>query len=117
MAEDCHADPLAKTPPTDEQACIRIVRLVVWGMYCPNCGTRIHRSLVAVEGVIEVHVDHTVGMVEVAFNSDLTNISALIDAVVRAGGDGRHTFGATVSHTPLSGMCQRLQNWRQRYVH
>ena len=114
MDEDGHADPPEKTQPTDEQACIRITRLVVWGMYCPNCATRIHRCLVALNGVIEAQVDHTVGMVEVAFNSDLTNISALINAVVRAGGDGRHTFGATVSHTPLSGRCQRVQNWPGR---
>jgi copper chaperone CopZ len=116
MDEDGHADPPEKTQPTDEQAGIRIARLVVWGMYCPNCGTRIHSSLLAVKGVLEVHVDHTVGMVEAAFNSDLTNIPALIDAVVRAGGDGRHTFGATISHTPLSGMCQRVQNWLGRHA-
>ncbi len=114
MDEDGHADLPEETPLTNEHECIRITRLVVWGMYCPNCATRIHRSLVAVEGVIEVHVDHTVGMAEVVFNSNLTAIPALIDAVVRAGGDGRHTFGATISHTPLSGMCQRVQNWLQR---
>jgi copper chaperone CopZ len=107
MDEGCHADPPEETSLANEQACIRIARLVVWGMYCPNCGTRIHSRLIAVNGVIEVRVDHTVGMVEVVFDSRLTNISALIDAVVRAGGDGRHTFGATVSHIPLSGMCHQ----------
>lgn len=117
MEEDCHAAPPERIPPTDEQACIRIVRLVVWGMYCPGCGTRIHGRLVAVKGVLEVQVDHTIGMVEVAFNSDLTNISALINAVVRAGGDGRHTFGATVSQTPLPDRCQRVQNWRHGNIH
>jgi hypothetical protein len=64
MDEDCHADPPEKTPPTDEQACIRMTRLVVWGMYCPGCGTRIHRRLVAVKGVLEVYVDHAVIMNE-----------------------------------------------------
>ncbi|CAG0984441.1 hypothetical protein ANRL4_02079 [Anaerolineae bacterium] len=116
MQEDCHSDPPKKSPPTDEQACIRITRLVVWGMYCPGCGARIHSYLVAVQGVLEVHVDHTVGMVEVAFNSHLTNISALINAVVRAGGDGQHTFGAAVSQTLLPGRCQGIQNWHQRNV-
>jgi copper chaperone CopZ len=115
MDEDCHADPPEKTPPTDEQACIRMTRLVVWGMYCPGCGTRIHRRLVAVKGVLEVYVDHAVGMVEVVFNSNLTTTAALVDAVVRAGGDGRHTFGATVSNTLLSGTC--LQNWQQKNIH
>jgi copper chaperone CopZ len=107
MDEDCHADPPEKAPPTDEQACIRITRLVVWGMYCPGCGTRIHGRLVAVKGVLEVYVDHAVGMVEVVFNSNLTTTAALIEAVVRAGGDGRHTFGATVSDILPSGMCHQ----------
>lgn len=115
MEEDCHADPPERSPRTDEPACIRIVRLVVWGMYCPGCGTRIHGRLVAVKGVLEVRVDHTVGMVEVVFNSSLTTTAALIDAVVRAGGDGRHMFGATVSNTLQSGTC--LQNWQQRNIH
>jgi copper chaperone CopZ len=115
MDEDCHADPPENTLPAAEQACIRIVRLVVWGMYCPGCGTRIHGRLAAVKGVLEVYVDHTIGIVEVVFNSNLTTTVALIDAVVRAGDDGRHTFGASVSNTLLSGTC--LQNWRQRNIH
>lgn len=117
MDEDGYADPPEQTPPNDDQACLRITRLVVWGMYCPNCATRVHCSLVALNGVIEAHVDHTVGMVEVVFNSNLTTTAALINAVVRAGGDGRHEFGATVTHTPLSGLCQRAQNWLKGNAH
>ena len=115
MTQDDRVEPPQYTLSTDVHNIIRVTRLVVWGMYCPGCGARIHSRLVAVKGVLEVYVDHAVGMVEVVFNSNLTTTAALIDAVVRAGDDGRHTFGATVSNTLLSDTF--LQDWRQRNIH
>ena len=114
MIEDDHADVHDETPPTDPDGCIRITRLVVWGMYCPNCATRIHRSLVALKGVLEVRADHTVGVVEVVFDSRLTCVPEMINAERRAGGDGRHEFGAVATHIPFSGLPLQTQGWLRR---
>ncbi len=92
-----------ETPRAEIQRCVRTTRLVVWGMVCPNCATRIHGYLIACVGVMEVHADHTVGMVQVVYNADLITIPDLINAVVRAGSDGWHTYGASVSHVLPSG--------------
>ena len=114
--EDDHTDVPEGTPPTDPDECIRIARLVVWGMYCPNCATRIHRSLIALKGIIEVRADHTIGTVEVVFDSRLATVPEMISAVKRAGGDGRHEFGAAVTHLPFSGLPSQTQSWLRRHA-
>jgi copper chaperone CopZ len=61
-------------------------------MGCPNCAARVRNSLISLKGVVDAEVDHTIGMAEVVFNPSLTAIPALIEAVARAGGDGRHEY-------------------------
>jgi copper chaperone CopZ len=94
MDENCHVEPLQKTATAEEQQTTTSALLAVWGMGCPNCAARVRNSLLAVHGVIDAKVDHNIGMADVVFNPSLTAIPALIDAVARAGGDGRHEYRA-----------------------
>lgn len=96
MDGHCHVDTLNKTPTAEEQAQIRTVVLAVWGMGCPNCAARVHNSLVSVRGVTAAFVDHQAGAAEVFYNPGLTDTAALVQAVARAGGDGRHEYRAQV---------------------
>ncbi|HEY4721048.1 MAG TPA: heavy-metal-associated domain-containing protein, partial [Anaerolineae bacterium] len=84
-------------PPSDEQERIRLTRLRVSGMYCPICATRIHSSLVALDGVLNAQVNHLVGVVDVIFDSNSTSVPALIRAVIQAGDDNRYTYRATIA--------------------
>ncbi len=94
MDENCHVDPIQKTATSDEQQTVTTALLAVWGMGCPNCAARVRNSLIALTGVVEAYVDHTAGMAQVNFNPNLTNLPALVEAVARAGDDGRHEYRA-----------------------
>ena len=94
MDENCHVEPLQKTATAEEQQTTTSALLAVWGMGCPNCAARVRNSLISLKGVVDAEVDHTIGMAEVVFNPSLTAIPALIEAVARAGGDGRHEYHA-----------------------
>jgi len=94
MDENCHVEPLQKTATAEEQQTTTSALLAMWGMGCPNCAARVRNSLLALHGVNNAEVDHTIGMAEVVFNPSLTAIPALIEAVARAGGDGRHEYRA-----------------------
>jgi copper chaperone CopZ len=69
-------------------------RLAVWGMNCPNCAARVRNRLIAVNGVVEAQVDYMSGIARVLFNPELVTPPALVEAVVRAGGDGQHEYVA-----------------------
>jgi copper chaperone CopZ len=94
--DDCHVDPLQKTATPEERQHLSTTALAVWGMGCPNCAARVRNSLLSLNGVVEAYVDHTAGLAQVNFNPNLTNIPALVAAVARAGGDGRHEYRATL---------------------
>ena len=84
-------------PPIDDQEHIRVARLLVSGMYCPICATRIYSSLVALDGVLNAQVNHLVGVVDVIFDSNFTTVTALIRAVIQAGDHDRFTYRAVVA--------------------
>jgi copper chaperone CopZ len=94
MDENCHVEPLPKTATAEERQTTTSALLAVWGMGCPNCAARVRNSLLSLKGVVNAEVDHNIGMADVVFNPNLTTIPALIDAVARAGGDGRHEYRA-----------------------
>ena len=95
MDENCHVEPVEKIATAEECQTIETVTLTVWGMGCPNCANRVRNSLISLRGVVGAYVDHTAGLAQVAFNPDLAPVEALIGAVARAGGDGRHEYGAS----------------------
>ena len=96
MNNHCHVDPVTKSPTPEERQTLRGALLAVWGMGCPNCAMRVRNSLLSLNGVVEARVDHLAGMAEVVFNPTLASIPALIDAVARAGEDGRHEYCAAL---------------------
>ena len=120
MNDDCHVDQIQKTVTAEERETVVRALLAVWGMGCPNCAMRVRNSLVMLEGVIDAYVDHTVGVAQVMFNHeddgvithvwmdhtvgvahvmfnpDMLPVSALIQAVARAGNDARHEYRAVL---------------------
>lgn len=94
MDENCHVEPMQKTATADERKSTTWMVLAVQGMGCPNCANRVRNSLISLKGVTEAYVDHIVGIAEVEFNPNLVTLPALINAVARAGGDGRHEYRA-----------------------
>lgn len=94
MDDNCHVEPITKKPGLDEIQNVQIAILNVWGMGCPNCANRVHNSLISLKGVIDARVDHNLGKAQVAYNPTLATSDDLVSAVARAGGDGRHEYGA-----------------------
>jgi len=68
--------------------------LAVWGMGCPNCATRVRNSLLALDGVYAVDIYLNTAMAEVSFDSQKVSVKMLVEAVSRAGNDGRHEYRA-----------------------
>ena len=101
MNSNCHVDAIQKTATAEEQQTITSALLAVWGMGCPNCAARVRNSLLLLTGVVEAQVLLELGMANVTYNPNLTNIPALINAVAQAGGgDGRHTYRAELVNGP-----------------
>lgn len=96
MEENCHVEPIHKTATPEEMNSTSLVMLAVSGMGCRNCATRVKNSLIQVKGVIDAEVYHSSGVAEVIYNPNLTTQTALVEAVARAGGDGRHEYRARV---------------------
>ena len=98
MDKNCYVEPLQKTPTGEEQQTTTSVLLAVEGMGCPNCAARVRNSLLGLTGVVGAQVVLEAGMADVTYNPDLTDVAALIDAVVQAGADGRHKYHAQAWH-------------------
>lgn len=96
MEENCRVEPNNKEITAEEMETSSLVILAVSGMGCRNCATRVRNSLIQVKGVIDADVYHTIGVAEVIYNPKLTDHAALIEAVAKAGGDGRHSYNAWI---------------------
>jgi len=59
--------------------------LRVEGMSCTGCEQRIGKVLARIEGVHRVAADHATGQVQVSYDPDLVQTSALAQRVERAG--------------------------------
>ena len=93
----CYVEVIEKEPTVEELKEIQTVYLTVWGMRCPNCALRVRNGLLSLHGVLDASVDHTVGLAEVVYNPHLCTPSALMDAVARSGGAGRHAYRAALT--------------------
>ena len=102
MDDHCHVEPIQKLTTADEQKNVELALLAVSGMGCPNCANRVRNSLLSLYGVIDAYIDHAAGIAQVTFNPDIETIDDLINAVTRAGGDGRHEYGARLLATALT---------------
>lgn len=97
MDENCHVEPIYKdTVNNEELRNADSALLAVWGMGCPNCATRVRNSLLSLEGVYGVEVYLNMAMAEVSYDSRKVTAQSLVEAVARAGNDGRHEYRAQV---------------------
>jgi copper chaperone CopZ len=95
MDENCYVESIYKnTASADQFQQADRATLVVWGMGCENCVTRVRKSLLSLEGVYGVDVYLNMALAEVSYDSKNVSANALTEAVSRAGNDGRHQYGA-----------------------
>lgn len=94
MSSCCGVDPVRKEPSTAERSDKTSIEFVVYGMGCGSCAQRVQNSLLRLSGVNSALVDHFSGIAQVVFNPEMTNTNELFQAVVSAGGDGKHNYSA-----------------------
>ena len=94
MDEKCYVEPIYKTASADQFQKADTATLAVWGMGCENCVTRVRNSLLSLEGVYGVDVFLNMALAEVRYDSKKISTNELLDAVSRAGNDGRHNYRA-----------------------
>lgn len=95
MDENCYVEPIYKNmAAVEELQKADKATLIVWGMGCPNCATRVRNSLLALEGVYGVDVYLNMAIAEVSYDREKTAPKELLAAVARAGNDGRHEYRA-----------------------
>lgn len=102
MHDACHVEPIEKITTEDEQKTVELALLAVSGMGCPNCANRVRNSILSLYGVVDAYVDYAAGIAQVSFNPNIETIDDLTIAVNRAGGDGRHVYGAKLLATALT---------------
>lgn len=96
MDDHCHVDPIEKTATAEELESTTTAYLAISGMGCPRCAMRVRNSLFTVHGISDATIDHLTGMGKVVFAPGLTSISAIVEAVARAGNDGQHKYWAVL---------------------
>lgn len=95
MDENCYVEPIYKnTASADQIRKADKAMLAVWGMGCENCATRVRNSLLSLEGVYAAGVYLNMSLAEVIYDGKKISADALINAVSRAGNDGRHEYRA-----------------------
>ncbi len=96
MKDESHVEPILTPTLADAPSEARIVKLMVAGMGCHNCATRVRNSLLQVVGVISADVDWKSGLTFVDSIPERTSVKALIDAVEQAGDGERHRYVARI---------------------
>ncbi len=96
MDENCHVEPINKTASADQMRQADSALLAVWGMGCPNCAMRVRNSLLSLDGVYGADVYLNMAMAEVIYDGRRVTGEALVNAVARAGNDGRHEYRAQI---------------------
>jgi copper chaperone CopZ len=94
MSNCCGVEPIGNQSTAEEMAETKQIALAISGMACMSCANRVSNSLLSLIGVVEAQVDHITGIARVVFNPQLIVLSDMLNAVVRAGGDGRHNYSA-----------------------
>ncbi len=95
MNKNCHVEPIHKTKVSVEQIQrVDHATLAVWGMGCENCVTRVRNSLFSLEGVYGVDLFLNLSLAEITYDNRKVSVDELIQAVARAGNDGRHEYRA-----------------------
>lgn len=97
MDENCYVEPIYKNSVSaDQLQQAARATLLVRGMGCENCVTRVRNSLLSLDGVCGVDVYLNMALAEVRYDNKKVSADALVNAVSRAGNDGRHEYRAEV---------------------
>jgi len=100
MEDNCYVEPIYKNAVSrDQLQQADYATLVVWGMGCQNCVTRVRNSLLALEGVFGVDVYLNMALAEVIYDGKKLVPSELVTAVSGAGNDVRHKYRAELLAT------------------
>lgn len=94
MDEKCYVEPINKTASTDQIQKADSATLAVSGMGCENCATRVRNSLLSLDGVHGVEMSLNMALAKVSYDRKKVSADALVNAVSRAGNDGRHEYRA-----------------------
>jgi copper chaperone CopZ len=95
MDENCYVEPIYKElTPADQLQKADKATLIVWGMRCPNCATRVRNSLLSLTGVSGVDVYLNMAMAEVSYDREKISAVVFAAAIASAGNDGRHEYRA-----------------------
>ena len=97
MDENCYVEPIYKNSVSaDQLQQAARATLLVRGMGCENCVARVRNSLLSLDGVYGVDVYLNMALAEVRYDSKKVSADTLVNAVSRAGNDGRHEYRAEV---------------------
>lgn len=96
MQDQCYVEPIASITTADEPTEARIIRLMVSGMGCANCATRVRNNLVRLDGVVSADVDWQSGLTFVDYIPARVTPDDLLRAVAQAGDGVRHQYAAHI---------------------
>jgi len=95
MEDNCYVVPIYKNAVSaDHLRQADQATLAIWGMGCQNCVTRVRNSLLSLEGVYGVDVYLNMALAEVTYDREKLVPGELVNAIARAGNDGRHEYRA-----------------------
>jgi copper chaperone CopZ len=95
MDENCYVEPIYKELiPAEQLQKADKATLIVWGMGCPNCATRVRNSLLTLEGVYGVDVYLNMSVAEISYDSQKISPTEFAVAIARVGNDDRHEYRA-----------------------
>lgn len=94
--DNCHVDPVEKNFDLQAIEAAESATLLVEGMGCPNCATRVRNSLLRLNGVLAAYVHLEQGLAVAAYDPEMVTSKDLIQAVTHAGNDGRHHYFAQI---------------------
>lgn len=101
--ESCHVDPVEKALDRQSIKSAVAAYLLVGGMGCVNCATRVRNSLISLDGVIAADVELEQGVAAAAYDPEQVTTDDLLQAVAQAGNDGRHHYVARlIKQVPAS---------------
>jgi copper chaperone CopZ len=110
--QDGHLDPLEKSLDYAAPSNATAVYLSVWGMSCPSCALRVHKTLLSLDGVLTARVFLEQGITAAFYNPECLNLDDLIKAVVGIGSNGRHCYRVELISQMSVAHAQRLINTR-----
>ena len=95
MDDNCYVEPMYKNLATsDQMRKASRATLIVAGMGCESCATRVRNSLLTLDGVYGVDLYLNIALAEISYDKKRVSAQDLVKAVSRAGNDGRHEYRA-----------------------